>query len=105
MVMMTKISLCSECAKDLNDANLFHLWEMICKRKGLYKRIYHLNYNDDPDPEEIRQLEIKGYIISTEISEMTIAIQPRKEYICTNDGENSLFYCAKPQLHLEACND
>jgi hypothetical protein len=105
VVVTTKISLCSECGRDLNDAYLFHLWETICRHKGLFKRSYALDMLYSTCEESVKTLENKGYIITTEVNKSRIAMQPRKEYLCTNDGENSLFYCAKPELHLEACND
>jgi len=105
MVMTTRISLCGECAKALNDAYLFNLWETTCRQKGLYKRAFHMYIDCAIVHDSIRELEHKGYIITTEVSESTLAMIPAKEYNTFNGKEDSLFYCANPNQHLELCND
>lgn len=105
MCVTIKISLCGECAKSLQDGYLFHIWETTCRQKGLYKRSFRMYIDCDTVDNSIRELEQKGFIVTTEVNESTIAMKPAKEYITFNGKEDGLFYCANPTEHLEVCND
>ncbi|SRR5216684_999179 len=106
MVVTTKINLCPHCAKLLGNTYQFFLWESACRQKGLYKRLFSLTIFCDESEELVQQLEAMGYILTTEIGEQTIAIKPCKEYkVINKEKEDELFYCAKPNEHLEICND
>lgn len=82
-----EILFCTKCAKDLTQPKLIQAWRNICIYyiiEGRWYCVPDLDYFRDL----LRNLEIKGYLISIDVGQRLYA-----KPLCVYEGDGNNFFC------------